>query len=427
MNKKLKLLLIILAAFIAIILGAVIIIFVSRAAAAAETPEPTAAATATPEPTPVPTAEHINTVSATIAAAGDVVMHTGLNSEASTGGGYDYTPIFGTVSENISAADYALCSLVTTFSDGTAYTAYPLFKSPDALASSLAAVGFDLVNTATSHAADSYKAGIGYTLNILDAAGLNHVGTYRSQEERDASSGVTYVDLNGILTAFLSYTCDTNQIPVTGFEYAVNICTTDYLSGASTINYDRISTDIAAAKAGGANAVIVLMSWGDEFSTTPNSMQTELADYIFEQGADIIIGGHCRVPQPMEYRTVTDIYGQEKTGFICYCLGNLISCQNDDYTDISAILNITLAKDTDTGETWISGVSYDPIYMVDLYDFGIDSLGWHYRLVDLHAAIDASDAGTPLDFVTDAIYSDMVLSLEETHEFFGAKFDARTD
>ncbi|NCB52406.1 MAG: CapA family protein [Clostridia bacterium] len=396
-------------------------ILTSRNAEPEPTPTPTPVPTA--EPTPTPTPEPEETISSTIAVGGDAVMHTGLNAEAKSDGTYDYSPIFGIITDYIDSADYSVCTLVTTFSGGADYSSYPLFRSPETLASSLSSVGFDLVNTATSHAIDSYKDGVVSTLDVLDAAGLSHVGTYRSQEERDAESGITTVDINGISVAFISYTCDTNKIPVTGFEYAVNCCTTDYLSGATEIDYDLISADMAAAKESGADIIFVFMSWGEEFDTVPSDMQYTLADFLFEQGADIIVGGHTRVPQPMESREVTDIDGNTKTGYICYSLGNLISCQNDEYTNMSAIMNIELTKGVDSGKAWVSSVSYEPIYMVDLYDYGIDDYGWHYRLANLHAAIDAYDSGEPWAFMTGEIYVDMVSALESLHELFGAELD----
>jgi len=422
MSKKTKIILI---SVISVVLIAALLTAVLLTVRNAE-PEPTPSPTPVPtvEPTPTPTPEPEETVSASIAVGGDVVMHTGLNAEAKNDDGtYDYTPIFGIITDDIESADYSVCTLVTTFSGGTDYSSYPLFRSPESLATSLASVGFDLVNTATSHAVDSYKDGVDRTLDVLEAAGLAHVGTYRSQEERDADNGITTVELNGISVAFLSYTCDTNQIPVTGYEYAVNCCTTDYLSGATEIDYDLIAADMAAARDSGADIIFVFMSWGEEFDTVPNEMQYTLAVYLFEQGADVIIGGHTRVPQPMESREVTDIDGNVKTGYICYSLGNLISCQNDEYTNMSAIMNITLTKGVDSGEAWVESVSYEPIYMVDLYEYGIDDYGWHYRLADLHAAIDAYDSGEPWAFMTGEIYVDMVSALENLHDFFGETLD----
>ena len=429
MNKKFKIVLITVLAAIVLVVAVIVIASLVKPNAPAENSAPPVVAgtlppTDEPENTPEPSPEHVNTVTSTLAVGGDIVMHTGLNGEAMGDTGYDYVPIFGILKDFIASADYSVCSLVTTFAEGANYTAYPLFKSPTDLAASIAQVGFNLVNTATSHCVDSFKDGIDYTLDTLDAAGLSHVGTYRTQEERDASGNRYMADINGINVAFLAYTCDTNSVPVAGFEYAASICALDYLGGGTKIDYDLMQADITSAREAGADIVFVFMSWGTEFATEPNEQQVEIADFLFENGADIIIGGHCRVPQRMELRTVKDAEGNERTGFICYSLGNMLSCQNDEYTDISALVNIQLTKDTDTGEVWISDVSYKPIYMADLYDYGINDYGWHYRMVDLHAAINSYESGTPWEFITDEVYRDMADALEAVHEFFGAELDS---
>ena len=429
MNKKFKIVLITVLAAIVLVVAVIVIASLVKPNAPAENSAPPVVAgtlppTDEPENTPEPSPEHVNTVTSTLAVGGDIVMHTGLNGEAMGDTGYDYVPIFGILKDFIASADYSVCSLVTTFAEGANYTAYPLFKSPTDLAASIAQVGFNLVNTATSHCVDSFKDGIDYTLDTLDAAGLSHVGTYRTQEERDASGNRYMADINGINVAFLAYTCDTNSVPVAGFEYAASICALDYLSSGTKIDYDLMQADISSAREAGADIVFVFMSWGTEFATEPNEQQVEIADFLFENGADIIIGGHCRVPQRMELRTVKDAEGNERTGFICYSLGNMLSCQNDEYTDISALVNIQLTKDTDTGEVWISDVSYKPIYMADLYDYGINDYGWHYRMVDLHAAINSYESGTPWEFITDDVYRDMADALEAVHEFFGAELDS---
>lgn len=429
MNKKFKIVLITVLAAIVLVVAVIVIASLVKPNAPAENSAPPVVAgtlppTDEPENIPEPSPEHVNTVTSTLAVGGDIVMHTGLNGEAMGDTGYDYVPIFGILKDFIASADYSVCSLVTTFAEGANYTAYPLFKSPTDLAASIAQVGFNLVNTATSHCVDSFKDGIDYTLDTLDAAGLSHVGTYRTQEERDASGNRYMADINGINVAFLAYTCDTNSVPVAGFEYAASICALDYLGGGTKIDYDLMQADISSAREAGADIVFVFMSWGTEFATEPNEQQVEIADFLFENGADIIIGGHCRVPQRMELRTVKDAEGNERTGFICYSLGNMLSCQNDEYTDISALVNIQLTKDTDTGEVWISDVSYKPIYMADLYDYGINDYGWHYRMVDLHAAINSYESGTPWEFIIDEVYRDMADALEAVHEFFGAELDS---
>lgn len=430
MNSKLKIALIAIAVLVVLAIVIIVSLSVGGEPDVSATPQATAGVTPSAAPSATPSEqpdEPSSTTTAVIAVGGDIVMHTGLNTEAYSSGEYDYTPIFGVLPDLISNADYAVCSLVSTLADGGTYTAYPLFRSPTSIADAISSVGFDLVNTATSHLADSYKDGIDSTLDALDAAGLNHVGTYRTQEERDSSGNRTMVDINGISVAFLAYTCDTNNVPVSGFEYAASICATDYLTGGTEIDYELMDSDIAAAREAGAELVFVFMSWGTEFSTSPSDLQYEIADGLISAGADVIIGGHCRVPQPMEMRTVRLEDGTERTAFVCYSLGNLLSCQNDDYTDISAILNIEITRNDDTGETVVSGVSYRPIYMADLYDYGINDYDWHYRVVDLHNAIAAWESGDDWGFMTEEIYTDMVIALEAAHEFFGGEFDPEYD
>ena len=430
MNSKLKIALIAIAVLVVLAIVIIVSLSVGGEPDVSATPQATAGVTPSAAPSATPSEqpdEPSSTTTAAIAVGGDIVMHTGLNTEAYSSGEYDYTPIFGVLPDLISNADYAVCSLVSTLADGGTYTAYPLFRSPTSIADAISSVGFDLVNTATSHLADSYKDGIDSTLDALDAAGLNHVGTYRTQEERDSSGNRTMVDINGISVAFLAYTCDTNNVPVSGFEYAASICATDYLTGGTEIDYELMDSDIAAAREAGAELVFVFMSWGTEFSTSPSDLQYEIADGLISAGADVIIGGHCRVPQPMEMRTVRLDDGTERTAFVCYSLGNLLSCQNDDYTDISAILNIEITRNDDTGETVVSGVSYRPIYMADLCDYGINDYDWHYRVVDLHNAIAAWESGDDWGFMTEEIYTDMVIALEAAHEFFGGEFDPEYD
>ena len=130
MNKKLKIVLITVAAAIVLVIAAIVIASLFKPAEQTEiTPPPVVADTAAPsdepEETPDETPEHINTVTSTLAVGGDIVMHTGLNGEAAGDTGYDYVPIFGILKDFIANADYSVCSLVTTFSEGTNYTAYP--------------------------------------------------------------------------------------------------------------------------------------------------------------------------------------------------------------------------------------------------------------------------------------------------------------
>lgn len=380
-------------------------------------PEPTAEPT--PTPTPEPTPEPTPTV-ITLTLAGDIVMHTPLNAEAQTpDGGYDYTPLFEDVANDVSGADYALCCMETVFTGAGKYTGYPTFHSPDALATSLKTVGFDLINTASNHAMDGWQPGVIRTLDVLDAAGLAHVGTYRTQEERDTDNGIVVADIDGVTIAFLDYTYGTNGFPVTGIEYAVNVYYLDYLDYFNHIDYDMIDADMAAARALGTDLIAVTVHWGGQYVTGSTQQQRDFADYLFAQGADIVIGGHPHVPEPMELRKITDADGTERIGFLCYCLGNLLSCQNEPYTNLSAMVKLEITKDPATGETKITDCGYIPMVMVDLQNYAICGAGWRYRLWDLRKAISDYEAGDDRGVMTDYMYESFEADLESCRRLFG--------
>lgn len=360
---------------------------------------------------------------ATLAWLGDIVCHEGINEEAWDGAQYDYLPVLSGSANFVAEADYAFCCLETTFPDTTEYTGFPQFASPKELAASLKALGFDLINTASNHAVDSYKAGIDATIDVLDAAGLEHVGTYRTKEEREENRGVVLKEINGIRVAFLAYTYGTNAIPVTGFEYAVNLVFKDYLTAFREPDYSLLEADLEYARSLDPDFVAVLIHWGNEYYTEPFPWQVELADWLFARGADLILGGHVHVPAPMEVRRVTGPDGREKTGYLCYSLGNYVSTMNDPYTNLTAAVMLTLEKDLVTGEAYLKNVGYAPLLMVDLADYGIWNAGWRYRLWDLHAAIDDYERGNDRGVITPTLYGALRRGLDDIHTIYPARYD----
>ena len=389
---------------------------------------------------PLPRAE--NTVSITLAAAGDTVVHSGLNTQAWADGGevYDYTKIFEGAAKHFKSADFAVATLETVLAGDHDISAYPMFRSPDALAESLALSGISLVNTATNHVMDGrFKSGIDRTLDRIEAAGMEHVGTYRTLEDRTRTSGITIVETDGIKIAFLSYTYGTNGIPLytydsndpnrrplESFEYAVNTFNRNYASmpaPPSEVRYDQLRTDMETARGIGADIIAVFMHWGTEYEITPNETQISLADFLFAEGADIILGSHPHVPQPIELRYVTDRDGNERIGFIIYSLGNFVSCMHErEYADLTSILNIEIEKNQDTGETYIWDVSYAPMYMADFGENAAIETGVRYRLLDIHEAIAAHESGA--NELDAALYEKLRKGLDDLHGILGKEYDA---
>ncbi len=387
----------------------------------AETPEPTPVQTPkpTPEPTPEPTPSVVK-----LTLAGDLVMHTPLHDEAlQADGSYDYAPIFEDVAHYIEDADYSMCTLeAALIGDEGPWKGYPLFHSPDDLAYSLKDLGFDLINYASNHAMDAWHDGIIRTLDVLDDAGLEHNGAYRTPEERAENNGILVKEINGISFAFLDYTYGTNGFPVDDVSWGLNVYTTDYMTWCSKVDYEMLDADMAAARALDTDIIAVVVHWGGEYVTGATQYQTSLADYFFEQGADLVIGGHPHVPAPMELRTIENEDGTTRTGFVCYCLGNLISCQTRPYTDLSAMVQMEITKDSETGEAYISSAEYIPMLMLNITDYGMSkqTAGWGRRLWDIREAIADYEAGdTRGGVITPYMYQCLQDALADCERIFG--------
>lgn len=221
---------------------------------------------------------------------------------------YDFSSVFTNVAKYISKADIAIGNLETTFAgEDRGYSGYPTFNSPAELGTALKNIGIDILSTANNHSMDKGSSGVISTLDTLDEIGISHTGTYRSEEEQDT---ILVKDVNGIKIAFLAFTYGTNGITIPeGKEYLVNL-----------IDEDLMLEQINLAKEQEVDVICVSMHWGVEYSQKQNSEQEELADFLFQNGVDIIIGNHAHVVEPMEKRNITLADGTEKEVFVVYAL-----------------------------------------------------------------------------------------------------------
>ena len=358
----------------------------------------------------------------TLAVCGDAMSHMPQTRDAydSQAGAYDYKPMIRFAKPWIEQADYAVVNLETTFAGGPDYSGFPAFNTPDALGDALKDTGFDLVSTANNHCLDRGYDGMVRTLDVLDNLGLAHVGTYRSAEERAAQNGVHVADVGGIKVAFLSYTYGTNGIPVSkSHPDTVNILHTDYMSDAQVLDTARIADDLAAAEALSPDLIAVIVHWGVEYQTTQNEHQEEIADFLFDHGADVILGSHPHVLQPMETRTLTDRDGTTHTGFVCWSLGNFISSQNDEYTDTTVVLNLELTKNPNTGVTDVTKVGYVPLYMLDREQ---EVGGERFTLLDAHRGIEEYASGDS-SYISASTEKKLQKCVSDCHKILGAEYD----
>ncbi|MFD8882630.1 CapA family protein [Streptomyces erythrochromogenes] len=235
----------------------------------------------------------------TLVATGDIIPYPSIiqraGDDADAAGEYDFRKILAGVKPLVSAADLAICHHEIPYGrPGGPYTGYPAFKAPHQLADALKDAGYDGCSTASNHTLDDGYEGLARTLEHLDRVGIPHVGSARSAEEAKAPA---LLSAGGAKVAQLSYTYGTNGIPLPQDKpWAVNL-----------IDKDRIIADARAARAGGANVVVLSVHWGTEWQTAPDEQQKELAQALTASRSadglpdiDLIIGTHNHVPQPYE-------------------------------------------------------------------------------------------------------------------------------
>jgi Bacterial capsule synthesis protein PGA_cap len=242
----------------------------------------------------------------TVAASGDLLIHTPVAQRAlALGGGrrYNFAPLFRPVRRVIAGADLALCHVETPLVPGPV-RGYPVFRTPPDLARSIKRVGWDACSTASNHSLDAGQPGIGSTLHALRRAGVRATGTARSARARRR---ITVLRVRGVRVAFLSYTAVTNGQAVP-HPWSVNWA-----------EPRPILRDARRARRRGARIVIVNIHWGTEFVAAVSAQQRALARRLTRSPAiDAIVGQHTHVVQP-----IRRVHGKP----VVFGEGNLISNQ----------------------------------------------------------------------------------------------------
>ncbi|MDR1671567.1 MAG: CapA family protein [Alistipes sp.] len=248
--------------------------------------------------------------------------------DATSHRGYDYTDVFRHFQPIFSDADVAIANLETTLRTSPPYTGYPAFAAPAALAFDLRRAGVRIVTTANNHICDKGAAGIRSTLAILDSADIAHTGTFIDSTDYRARHPL-YFTANGLRFALLAYT------------YGVNSPSIPRGVIVNTIDTAIIARDISLARTKNPDCIIISYHWGDEYRSRPNNTQRQLAEWTHSRGADIIIGSHPHVVEPIEVFFDADSLPRRAT---YYSLGNFVSNQRTRRTDGGIVADITVSR-----------------------------------------------------------------------------------
>lgn len=339
----------------------------------------------------------------TLTSLGDTLCHNtqywdAYNSKTDE---YDFSYVYEDIKNYTLSSDITIGSLETTFAGKEkGYSNYPTFNTPDSLATALKDIGVDVVSLAGNHALDYGYTGLCRTIDVFNNIGLSHLGTYKTAEDQEK---ILIKDVKGVKIAFINYTYGTNGIPLpSGKDFCVNL-----------IDKDFIKKQINQAKEQNVDMIVACMHWGTEYRTTANSEQKDLANFLFENGVDVILGNHPHVLEPMEKKTITLQDGTTKDVFVVYALGNFTADQRDEITRDSAILNLTITKNSD-GKISIDKVNYVPIYM-----YKNTNVSTHkFKILDIEKTIKDYEEGKNTS-INSTVYNNLKKQLEKIKSILG--------
>lgn len=307
--------------------------------------------------------------------------HTRLDQYCKNGA-YDFTPIFTDVKPIFDNSDYVVTNLETPLAGKLLrYSERNYsFNTPDEMATALKAVGVDMVTTANNHVLDRGIAGLERTLDVLDAAGMSHIGSYRFSEQPKPF----LVTIGGIRVAFLSYTYGTeacynknylkkeqfhmvnltrnqelsnpikrylllhNSLPAKAFRFLFRTAfpAWAHISASERKEKDKaqkehLSTDIQRCKQAAADYIVMCLHCGGQFNDGPTEYTKKMVEFCFANGVDAVIANH-------EHRIQGTRFTEDQV--VTYCLGNFTSDYGisrkpmDKHAEYSALFHLYLDK-----------------------------------------------------------------------------------
>lgn len=252
-------------------------------------------------------------------------------------------------------------------------------ESKSDFASSIKKAGINYVSLAHNHALDYGIDGLYETNKYLKDMGIQTVGV----SEDSSENRVSIFEKKNVKIAILAYTYDDNR------------------EGVNIYDEDIVKKDLEYAKEK-ANLNIVMMHWGDVNTNETSEKQEEQAQFLIDNGADIILGAHPSVVQKME--VVKNSEG--KDCFIAYSLGDFTSDFENENANLELILNMQIFVDTE-GNAQIYKVDYTPVYM---NDNGSEYTENRFKILDMKSEI--ARYGVSEDSVSEDIYNKLVRAVD---------------
>ncbi len=200
--------------------------------------------------------------------------------------------------------------------------------------------GFDVLSTANNHSLDQGEEGIAKTLDFLNEKGIQHVGTAKTESERDA---FPIIEKNGIKVAFLAYTFSLNAL----------VCPEGQSYLANHLNLNETKPDLSLimhqaqlARAKGAEFIVAFLHMGCAYQPYPSQVIIDNMHQVCAQtGIDLVLGGHPHNAQPIEFLDIKDPFsGRNKQSTIIYSQGDFVAYDIHKWCRLPLLLKFDIAR-----------------------------------------------------------------------------------
>jgi poly-gamma-glutamate synthesis protein (capsule biosynthesis protein) len=265
---------------------------------------------------------------------------------ARSGDSWDFTHQFRRV-KPLFEDSLAIANLETVFAgEKSGFAGYPSFNAPDELADNLAELGVDIVTLANNHILDRRSKGAARTIEVLERAGIMWTGLGYGGIAPNSAMTTEY---SGLRWSFVSFSYGSN-----------NPLPRDPASGDVSLNImleAAVAEGFLNARMTSPDIIVACLHWGSEYHTVPTKNQRKFAELCVKLGADIVIGTHPHVLQPIEI-----VSSDRGYGLVAYSLGNFVSFQRTLPRERSVVLAVDVEK-MDNGRAAISRVSAAPTWV----------------------------------------------------------------
>lgn len=233
---------------------------------------------------------------------GDIMLDRGVRYFVEREGGGDFRFPFQKIATLTKDADVAFGNLEGPLSDqgreiGNLYS----FRMPVAALEGLRGAGFDVLSLANNHIGDWGVLALKDTVSRLEAAGIVPVGVSAVLGVSPAAPAT--VRVGDVEIAFLAFADFEDQYR--GSDAAEHIAFAREETVREAVRAARTVADI----------VVVAFHWGTEYLEEPTARQQMLARLAIDEGADLVVGSHPHILQPLE---------EYRGRYIAYSLGNFV-------------------------------------------------------------------------------------------------------